>query len=399
MADVRTVFRGLWVLAIISVVVLVAASRRADRGRTWRAVRGGAIGLSIGVVIAGVVGFFAFDQLFELFHTIFFPAGSYLFDPTHGPARPAVPVPVLVRDRDGRRGRDHRRRARRGVRGGPASRGAPAPLSPPRTWRRCRNPARERAAGRRAAQRRGRARRGPRRHRPGRHGTDRRLPTPSGGSPPRPSSARVSLPPWPNSAMDGYAIRAADTAAATEEEPVELRVIGDIAAGAAPERDGRARNGRPHRDRRTPPRRRRCRRPGRATTPLDAAGQPGPARPRRDRARAGRLPGPRAGRARRLGPRRRERPRGRRDPPASRHRDHRGGRDAAGGRRRRATPRPPPAAHRRPRDRRRGPRTRPAARPGRHPRRQRPGPARARDRRRRRGPSTSASRPTTSTTS
>ena len=35
--------------------------------------------------------------------------------------------------------------------------------------------------------------------------------------------------------MDGYAIRAADTAAATEDEPVELRVIGDIAAGAAPD--------------------------------------------------------------------------------------------------------------------------------------------------------------------
>jgi integral membrane protein (TIGR01906 family) len=81
MTDVQTVFRGLWVLAIVSVVVLVAASRRADRGRTWRAVRRGAIGLSIGVVIAGVVGFFAFDQLFELFHEIFFPAGSYLFDP------------------------------------------------------------------------------------------------------------------------------------------------------------------------------------------------------------------------------------------------------------------------------------------------------------------------------
>lgn len=82
MADVRSVFRGLWILAVVSVVVLVAASRRADRGRTWRAVRGGAIGLSIGVVIAGAVGFFAFDRLFELFHTIFFPAGSYLFDPT-----------------------------------------------------------------------------------------------------------------------------------------------------------------------------------------------------------------------------------------------------------------------------------------------------------------------------
>jgi len=82
MADVRTVFRGLWILAIASAVVLAVASRRADRARTWRAVRGGAIGLSIGVVVVGVVGLVAFDRLFELFHRIFFPAGSYLFDPT-----------------------------------------------------------------------------------------------------------------------------------------------------------------------------------------------------------------------------------------------------------------------------------------------------------------------------
>jgi molybdopterin molybdotransferase len=46
--------------------------------------------------------------------------------------------------------------------------------------------------------------------------------------------ASVSLPPWSNSAMDGYAIVAADTAGATEDAPVELRVIGDVAAGAAP---------------------------------------------------------------------------------------------------------------------------------------------------------------------
>jgi molybdopterin molybdotransferase len=47
-------------------------------------------------------------------------------------------------------------------------------------------------------------------------------------------TAAVSLPPWPNSAMDGYAIRATDTAAATDATPVELQVIGDIPAGAAP---------------------------------------------------------------------------------------------------------------------------------------------------------------------
>ena len=48
-------------------------------------------------------------------------------------------------------------------------------------------------------------------------------------------TASVSLPPWANSAMDGYAVRSADTAGATEDAPVELRVVGDVAAGAAPD--------------------------------------------------------------------------------------------------------------------------------------------------------------------
>jgi molybdopterin molybdotransferase len=48
-------------------------------------------------------------------------------------------------------------------------------------------------------------------------------------------TARISLPPWPNSAMDGYAIRAADTSAATEEAPARLAVVGDVRAGVAPD--------------------------------------------------------------------------------------------------------------------------------------------------------------------
>jgi len=82
MADVRTVFRGLWILAIASVVVLIGATRRHDRARTWRAVRAGALGLTVGTVVVGVIGVVAFDQLFSVFHEIFFPAGSCLFDPT-----------------------------------------------------------------------------------------------------------------------------------------------------------------------------------------------------------------------------------------------------------------------------------------------------------------------------
>ena len=45
----------------------------------------------------------------------------------------------------------------------------------------------------------------------------------------------VSIPPLPNSAMDGYAVRADDVAAAGQDSPVVLPVIGEIAAGSPPE--------------------------------------------------------------------------------------------------------------------------------------------------------------------
>ncbi|MFC6884550.1 MULTISPECIES: gephyrin-like molybdotransferase Glp [Actinomadura] len=44
-------------------------------------------------------------------------------------------------------------------------------------------------------------------------------------------TAPVPLPPFDNSAMDGYAVVAADIAAASEAEPAVLPVIGDIVAG------------------------------------------------------------------------------------------------------------------------------------------------------------------------
>lgn len=47
-------------------------------------------------------------------------------------------------------------------------------------------------------------------------------------------AARLTLPPWDNSAMDGYAVRAGDVAAASAETPVTLRVIGEVAAGHEP---------------------------------------------------------------------------------------------------------------------------------------------------------------------
>ena len=48
--------------------------------------------------------------------------------------------------------------------------------------------------------------------------------------------AALTLPPWANSAMDGYAVRAEDVATATDGAPVHLRVLETVAAGAFPTR-------------------------------------------------------------------------------------------------------------------------------------------------------------------
>lgn len=54
-----------------------------------------------------------------------------------------------------------------------------------------------------------------------------------------PVDARVTLPPWDNSAMDGYAVRSGDVTQATATEPIRLRVTGEVAAGHTPSDDVR----------------------------------------------------------------------------------------------------------------------------------------------------------------
>jgi len=85
MRDVRGVFTGFFVLAIVAAAGLVVAYAGARRlghpERWWRAVRAGALGTIVGVVVGGVIVFFAFDAAFEVFHRLFFAGGTYLFDP------------------------------------------------------------------------------------------------------------------------------------------------------------------------------------------------------------------------------------------------------------------------------------------------------------------------------
>ena len=82
MADVRRVVLGFAVVVIVSAVaVIVAWSLRRRRAAFWRGVRGGAVGLAIGLVATGIFAVFLFDTAFEIFHRLFFAAGTYSFDP------------------------------------------------------------------------------------------------------------------------------------------------------------------------------------------------------------------------------------------------------------------------------------------------------------------------------
>jgi integral membrane protein (TIGR01906 family) len=82
MVDVRTVLMSLGLVALVA-TILLAALGFASRGRRWfwRAVGTGASVLVVGVIVVGVAFALFFDQAFELFHEIFFPPGTYMFDP------------------------------------------------------------------------------------------------------------------------------------------------------------------------------------------------------------------------------------------------------------------------------------------------------------------------------
>lgn len=85
MRDVRGAFAGFFALALAGAAILAVAFRRARgadaRAAAWRAVAGGARGLAVGIAVAGAFAALAFDAAFELFHRLFFSAGSYTFDP------------------------------------------------------------------------------------------------------------------------------------------------------------------------------------------------------------------------------------------------------------------------------------------------------------------------------
>lgn len=82
MRDVRGVFAAFFAAALGGVVVLILG-RRTTRGSTgfWRIVARACALVVLVVGFLGVAFGLAFDTAFEIFHRLFFPAGSYAFDP------------------------------------------------------------------------------------------------------------------------------------------------------------------------------------------------------------------------------------------------------------------------------------------------------------------------------
>jgi integral membrane protein (TIGR01906 family) len=82
LVDVQTVFAEFGALVLLGAVILLVTAIGSHRSRAFRRGAGvGALVLAGGIVIGGVISTFAFDQAFETFHQLFFPGGSYDFDP------------------------------------------------------------------------------------------------------------------------------------------------------------------------------------------------------------------------------------------------------------------------------------------------------------------------------
>ena len=82
MSDVRRVFIGAQIMAVVALGISAFRLVRARaRGYAWRLLRDGGLAAAGLVVLIGLAAVVAFDQVFLLFHEVFFPQGNFLFDP------------------------------------------------------------------------------------------------------------------------------------------------------------------------------------------------------------------------------------------------------------------------------------------------------------------------------
>jgi len=83
LADARTLLGIVLLAGGISIVVIGALlARSRSRPVVWRTIAHAGLITAVVVVVLGVVSVVAFDQLFTLFHRVFFPGGNWSFDPS-----------------------------------------------------------------------------------------------------------------------------------------------------------------------------------------------------------------------------------------------------------------------------------------------------------------------------
>lgn len=79
--DVREVLLRFGLAVVVAAVVVGVAKRRLAPAAFWRALERTGIAVAVAVAVVGAVALVAFAPLFEVFHRIFFPPGTYTFDP------------------------------------------------------------------------------------------------------------------------------------------------------------------------------------------------------------------------------------------------------------------------------------------------------------------------------
>ena len=85
MVDVRNVFASFYLVVAVRRGRPRRCVRRwpgapTARARLWRRLSRTGVVIVVVTVVGGTLGVLFFEQAFELFHTLFFPAGSYTFD-------------------------------------------------------------------------------------------------------------------------------------------------------------------------------------------------------------------------------------------------------------------------------------------------------------------------------
>ena len=247
--------------------------------RAWPGLASGPGGHQAAVVILGVIATVAFDAVFETFHELFFPAGSFDFDPSSKliqlfPDQFWFETSLLL-------GLVILAVCGAGCRRGPAGSGRRGPPATARGG--TTQPA---AAARRSdplAARRGRPRPGPCRDRRAAPAETVPIEAALGRVAAAEVRATTDLPPWDNSAMDGYAVRGADIAAAARSQPGRAHGRRRGGGRRARRTADPGRDGDPDRDRRAAAGRRGHGGPGRAdhAARRPTAARSGPAAARR----------------------------------------------------------------------------------------------------------------------